>query len=71
VCAIAARMEHGVALVALDALGLSRAPFHETFHANGKQRYMTITERSDRNRLSRGAHRRLTAMVVELAHNRS
>jgi hypothetical protein len=64
-------MEHGTALVALDALGSSKAPFHETFHANGKQRFMTITERGDRNRLSRGAHRRLAAIVVELAHNRS
>jgi hypothetical protein len=29
--------------------GLSRAPFHETFHAEGRQWSMTATERSDRN----------------------
>ena len=29
--------------------GISRAPFHEPFHADGRQRSITITERSDRN----------------------
>lgn len=64
-------MTQAIALTALAALRLSGAPFHEAFHANGRQRFMVITERSDLNYLSRDAHRRLTAIVVELAHNRS
>jgi hypothetical protein len=28
--------------------GLSRAPFHEPFHADGRQWFVTVTERSDR-----------------------
>jgi hypothetical protein len=30
-------MTRAIALRALAALGLSRAPFHETFHADGRQ----------------------------------
>jgi len=37
------------ALMALGALGLSSASFHEPFHANGAQRPIAITERSDQN----------------------
>jgi hypothetical protein len=36
-CALAALTAHIIALTALAALGLSRAPFHETFHADGIQ----------------------------------
>ena len=43
-CALAALTAHVIALTALAALGLSRAPFH----AGGRQRSMTVTERSDR-----------------------
>jgi len=35
--AIAALMAHVIALTALAALGSSKAPFHETFHADGSQ----------------------------------
>ena len=38
-------MAHVFALTALEALGLSRA----SFHADGGQRPVTVTERSDRN----------------------
>ena len=48
-CALAAPMTHVTALTALAALELSRAPFHETFHGDGRQRSMTVTGRSDRN----------------------
>ena len=47
--ALAAPMARVIALAALAALGLSGAPFHEPFHADGRQRSMTVTERSDRN----------------------
>jgi hypothetical protein len=47
--ALAARIARVIALTALAALGLSRAPFHEPFHADGRQWSMTVTERSDRN----------------------
>jgi hypothetical protein len=47
-CALAAPMAHVIALTALAALRLSRAPFHETFHADGTQWSLTVTERSDR-----------------------
>jgi len=48
-CALAAPMTQPTALTALAALGLSGAPFHETFHADGRRRSVTVTERSDRN----------------------
>jgi hypothetical protein len=35
--ALAAPMTHVIALTALTALGLSRAPFHEPFHADDRQ----------------------------------
>lgn len=47
--ALATPMAHVFALTALEALGLSRASFHDTFHADGGQRSVTVTERSDRN----------------------
>ena len=47
--ALAAPMAHVIALTALAALGLSRASFHELFHADGRQWPMTVTERSDQN----------------------
>jgi hypothetical protein len=37
-----------IASMALVALGLSGASFHEPFPADGRQRSMTVTERSDR-----------------------
>jgi hypothetical protein len=43
-------MAQVIALMALAALGLSSASFHEPFHANGAQQPMAITERSDQNR---------------------
>jgi hypothetical protein len=46
-------MTQAIALTALAALRLSGAPFHETFYANGRQRFMAITDRSDLNHLSR------------------
>jgi len=42
-------MAHPIALTAPTALGLSRAPFHEAFHTDGRQWSTTVTERSDRN----------------------
>ena len=42
-------MAQVIALTALAALGLSGAPFHEPFHADGRQWSMAVTERSDRN----------------------
>ena len=48
-CALAAPMAQVIARMALAALGLSRAPFHEPFHADGRQWSMTVTERSDGN----------------------
>jgi hypothetical protein len=47
--ALAAPMAHVIALTALAALGLSRASFHETFHADGRQWSTAVTERSERN----------------------
>ena len=35
-----------IALMALAALGLSGASFHEPFHAGGEQQSMAMTERS-------------------------
>jgi len=35
--ALAALTAHVIALIALAALGLPRAPFHETFYADGGQ----------------------------------
>jgi hypothetical protein len=64
--ALAARMAHVIALEALATLGLTGASFHEPFHADGKRRFMNITEGSDRNCRNRGAHRRLTAMAWNL-----
>ena len=45
--ALAAPMAHVIALTAPAVLGLSSAPFHEPFHADGGQRPMAVTERSD------------------------
>jgi hypothetical protein len=42
-------MTQVVALTALTALGLSRAPVHEPVHADGRGLPMTITERSGQN----------------------
>jgi hypothetical protein len=44
----AAAMPGHLSLTALAALELSRASFHEPFHANGRHRSMAVTERSDR-----------------------
>ena len=46
---LAAWMTRLITLTALVALGLSGAPFHEPFHADGRQRSMTVAKRSDRN----------------------
>jgi hypothetical protein len=51
--ALAARMARVIALTAPTALGLFGASFHEPFHADGGQRPMAITERSDQNRPQR------------------
>ena len=48
-------MAQVIARMALAALGLSDASFHETFHADGRQRPMAITERSDQNPRCGGA----------------
>lgn len=47
--ALAARTARVITLTAPTALGLFGAPFHEPFHADGRKRSMTLTERSDRN----------------------
>jgi hypothetical protein len=47
-CALAALRAYVIARTALAALGVSRAPFHEPFHADERQRSMTVTERYDR-----------------------
>ena len=52
---LAAAMARVIALMALAALGLSGATFHEPFHADGRQRSMTVTERSDRTHRSGAA----------------
>jgi hypothetical protein len=57
--ALAARMARVIALTAPPALGLSGASFREPFHADGGQRSMAVTERSDQNPPQR--HRDLTA----------
>jgi len=64
--ALAAPMARAIALTALAALGLSRAPFHETFHAEGRQWPMTVTGRSDRDRPQR--HLNLTAWSNRTGH---
>ena len=46
--------------------GLSRAPFHETFHAEGRQWSMTATERSDLNPSQR--HLNLTTWSNRTGH---
>jgi len=48
-CPLPAPMAPTFALIALVALGLSGAPFHEPFHADGTQRPITVTERGDQN----------------------
>ncbi len=48
--ALTARMVGVIALKALATLGLSGASFHESFHADGGQRLMAVTECSDQNR---------------------
>jgi len=45
--ALAAQMTRVIALTAPAALGLSGGWFHEPFHADGRQRSMIVTERSD------------------------
>ena len=52
-CALAAPMAQVIALTALTALGLSGPPFHEPFHADGRQRSTTVTQRSYQNPLHR------------------
>jgi hypothetical protein len=47
--ALAAAMARAIALTAHAALGLSDAPFHESFHADGRQCPMVLTECSDQN----------------------
>jgi hypothetical protein len=47
--ALAARIARVIALTAHTALGLFGASSHDPFHANGGQRPMAITERSDQN----------------------
>ena len=42
-------MTQVIALTALAALGLPRAPVHEPVHADSGQWPMTVTERSDQN----------------------
>jgi hypothetical protein len=42
-------MARAIALTAHAALGLSDAPFHESFHADGRQCPMVLTECSDQN----------------------
>jgi hypothetical protein len=51
--ALAAPMAQVMALTAHTALGLFNASSHEPFHANGGQRPMAVTERSDQNRPQR------------------
>jgi hypothetical protein len=51
-------MAQVIARMAVAALGLSGASFHEPFHAGVRQWPTTVTERSDRNRPQR--HRNLT-----------
>ncbi len=46
---LAARMAQAIALTALAVLGLSGAPVHEPVHADGGQRPIAVTERSERN----------------------
>ena len=42
-------MTHIIAPTALAALGLSGAPFHEPFGADGKASFVAITKRSNRD----------------------
>ncbi len=42
-------MAQVITLIASVALGISGASFHEPFHADGRQRSMTVTERSHRD----------------------
>ena len=48
--ALAAPMALSIALMALTALGLFGASSHESFHADGGQRPIAVTERSNQNR---------------------
>jgi hypothetical protein len=62
--ALAAPMARVIAPTALAALGLSSAPFHETFHADGRYWPVAITER----RRSGLAHRRLHLLALTQSH---
>jgi len=54
-----------IAQTALVALELSGAPFHEPFHADGRQPSTAVTECSGRNQAQR--YRNLTTDMVEQA----
>jgi hypothetical protein len=45
-------MAQSIAMTALVALGFPDAPFHEPFHADGRQRSITVTGRSDWAKMS-------------------
>ena len=44
--ALAAAIARAIALMALAALGLSGASFHETFHAGGRHHHIAVSKRS-------------------------
>ena len=65
--ALAAPMARAIALTTLAALGLSGAPFHEPFRADGRQRSATVTQCSYQNPPQR--RRNLTTQSNRTGHS--